>query len=317
MPALTGLRLTPAYRERVWGGQRLRATTPPIGEAWIVDEHDRVADGPQAGRTLGELATEHGVALLGRVPFERTGTRFPLLIKLLDAADWLSVQVHPNDEEAVRLEGAGQFGKTEAWHIIEAAPGAQLICGLRPGTTRAELARAMSNGTVAELARYLTVAAGDTVFIGAGTVHALGPGLLLYEVQQTSDITYRVFDWNRPQSAGRSLHLAQSEAVADPEIAGEVQPRPSVNQPIASLVSCPYFTLDRLLGTLGTAGALDGDTEGLSFHALTVIVGTARIEGAGWSAELGRFETIVVPACCGAYRVVASPDGQVLRSRVV
>lgn len=313
MAALMGLRLTPAYHERVWGGQRLRAADPPIGEAWIVDEHDRVADGPQAGRTLGELAAEHGVALLGRVPFGRTGTRFPLLIKLLDAADWLSVQVHPNDEEAVRLEGPGHFGKTEAWHIIEATPGAQLICGLRPGTTRAAFARAMRDGTVADLCRYLTVAAGDSVFIGAGTVHALGPGLLLYEVQQTSDITYRVFDWNRPQSAGRALHLVQSEAVADPAVVGEIQPRPAPDRPIAPLVSCPYFTLDRLLGM---AGPLDGDTGGASFHALTVIAGTARIEGAGWGAELGRFETLVVPASCGAYRVAASPDGRVLRSRV-
>ncbi len=313
MAALTGLRLTPAYHERVWGGQRLRVADPPIGEAWIVDEHDQVAEGPLAGRTLGDLATERGAALLGRVPVGRTGTRFPLLIKLLDAADWLSVQVHPNDEEAVRLEGAGQFGKTEAWHIIEAAPDAQLICGLRPGTTCEAFARAMRDGTVSDLSRYLTVAAGDTVFIGAGTVHALGPGLLLYEVQQTSDITYRVFDWNRPQSAGRKLHIAQSEAVADPAIVGEVQPRPADAAAVATLVSCPYFTLDRLLGT---AGPLDADTEGLSFHALTTIAGNARVAGAGWAYDLGRFETVVVPASCGAYRVTVSPDGQLLRSRV-
>jgi len=313
MVALRGLRLTPAYHERVWGGQRLRAATPPIGEAWIVDEHDRIAEGPQAGRTLGELATEWGEALLGRVPVGRTGSRFPLLIKLLDAADWLSVQVHPNDEEAVRLEGAGQFGKTEAWHIIEAAPHAQVICGLRPGTTPESFALAMRDGTVSELARYLDVTVGDTVFIGAGTVHALGPGLLLYEVQQTSDITYRVFDWNRPQSAGRKLHLAQSAAVADPAIVGAVQPRPADEAAVATLVSCPYFMLDRLLGT---AGPLDADTAGLSFHALTTIAGTARIESAGWAYDLGRFETVVIPASCGAYRATVSPDGQLLRSRV-
>jgi mannose-6-phosphate isomerase len=313
MVALSGLRLTPAYHERVWGGQHLRAADPPIGEAWLVDEHDRVAEGPQAGRTLGDLAAEWGEALLGRVPVGRTGTRFPLLIKLLDAADWLSVQVHPDDEGAIRLEGPGQFGKTEAWHIIEAAPGARIICGLRPGTTRESFARAMRDGTVSELSRYLDVAAGDTVFIGAGTVHALGPGLLLYEVQQTSDITYRVFDWNRPQSAGRALHTAQSEAVADPAIVGEVQPRPPGTEAVATLVRCPYFTLDRLLGT---AGALDADTEGRSFHALTAIAGAAQIAGAGWSYDLGQFETVVVPASCGAYRASVSSDGQLLRARV-
>jgi len=311
--ALTGLRLTPAYHERVWGGQRLCAADPPIGEAWIVDEHDLVAEGPQAGRALGDLAMEWGEALLGRVPVGRTGTRFPLLIKLLDAADWLSVQVHPNDEEAVRLEGAGQFGKTEAWHIIEAAPDAQIICGLRPGTTRESFAQAMRDGTVSELSRYLGVTAGDTVFIGAGTVHALGPGLLLYEVQQTSDITYRVFDWNRPQSAGRKLHIAQSEAVADPAIVGETQPRPAETEAVATLVSCPYFTLDRLRGT---AGPIDADTAGLSFHALTTIAGTAEISGEGWAYALGRFETVVVPASCGAYRVTVSAGGELLRSSV-
>jgi mannose-6-phosphate isomerase len=222
------------------------------------------------------------------------------------------VQVHPNDEEAVKLEGAGQFGKTEAWHIIEAAPDAQIICGLRPGTTRESFAQAMRQGTVSELSRYLDVDAGDTVFIGAGTVHALGPGLLLYEVQQTSDITYRVFDWNRPQSAGRKLHIAQSEAVADPAIVGEVQPRPADTVAIATLVSCPYFTLDRLRGAV----PIDADTEGLSFHALTTIAGTAQIAGDGWTYALGRFETVVVPASCGAYRVTPSAGGELLRSRV-
>jgi mannose-6-phosphate isomerase len=312
MPALEGLRLTPAYRERVWGGQRLRQASPPIGEAWIVYEHNQVTDGPHAGRTLADLTAEYGEALLGRLPLARTGDRFPLLIKLLDTADWLSVQVHPNDEQAVQLEGPGHFGKTEAWHILEAAPGAEVICGLQPGTTRDALADAIRDGTVTDLARHLAVAAGDTIFIGAGTIHALGPDLLLYEVQQTSDITYRVFDWNRPQSAGRALHIAQSLAVADPAIVGEAQPHPT-SGPTATLFTCPYFTLEQLAGQ---AAPLVLDTAGASCHALTVAEGTAQIAGAGWSHDLARFETVVVPASCGVYQVRLGENGRVLKSSV-
>lgn len=314
MPGLEGLRLTPTYHERVWGGQRLRPANPPIGEAWIVHKENQITDGPQAGRTLTELTAEYGEALLGRVPLSRTGHRFPLLIKLLDAADWLSVQVHPNDQQAAELAGPGQFGKTEAWHILEAAPGAQLIVGLKPGTTREALAEAIRAGTVTELSRYLTVDAGDTVFIGAGTLHALGPGLLLYEVQQTSDITYRVFDWNRPQSAGRALHIEQSLVVTNPAIAGEFQAPPPAAQTVGELVACPYFTLEQVVGA---GEPIDLDTGSQSFHALTVIEGTATIAGAGWQHPLGRFGSVVVPAAVGAYQV--RPDGacRLLKASVV
>lgn len=314
MPALEGLRLTPTYHERVWGGQRLRPASPPIGEGWIVHEHGRVAGGAYAGRTLAELTAEYGEALLGRVPLARTGDRFPLLIKILDAADWLSVQVHPNDEQAVALEGPGHFGKTEAWHILEAAPGAQLIAGLKPGTTRDALASAIRGGTVSDLSRYLTVSAGDTVFIGAGTVHALGPGLLLYEVQQTSDITYRVFDWDRPQSAGRALHIEQSLAVADPAPTGAVQPPPPDGEAIGPLIACPYFTLEQVVGQ---DAALDLDTAGESFHALTLIEGAAEIAGAGWRQTPARFETVVVPASVGAYQVRPQGECRLLKASVV
>lgn len=312
MPAFQALRLAPDYYERVWGGQRLRRASPPIGEAWIVHERNRVVGGEHAGRALADLTAEWGEAMLGHRPLARSGTRFPLLIKLLDTADWLSVQVHPNDVQAVQLEGSGHFGKTEAWHILEAAPGAEVICGLQPSTTNDALAAAIREGTVTAIARRLPVAAGDTIFIGAGTIHALGPGLLLYEVQQTSDITYRVYDWDRPQSAGRALHIAQSLAVADPEIVGEVQPPPPPGA-IGGLVSCPYFTLEELGGG---ADALTLDPAGESFHALTVIAGTARIEGAGWQHDLARFDTVVVPAAGGEYRVTLGVGGRALRSSV-
>jgi mannose-6-phosphate isomerase len=311
MPLREALRLAPAYHERVWGGQRLQPGPQPIGEAWLVHEANSVVGGPHDGRTLAELAATEGEALLGRKPLAQGGARFPLLIKILDTRDWLSVQVHPDDEQAARLEGPGQLGKTEAWHILAADPGARLICGLRPGTTREALTAAIRDGTVADLARYLDVAAGDTIFIAAGTMHALGPGLLLYEVQQTSDITYRVFDWNRPLAAGRKLHIEQSLAVTDPAISGEVQPRPT-GQPGTPrpLVACSYFALAEI------AGSASLDTGGESFHALTSAQGTVTIAGDGWQQRLIPYESAVVPAACGPYTVTGDADARTLVSRV-
>lgn len=305
------LRLAPAYHERVWGGQRLQPGPRPIGEAWIVYELNWVVGGSYDGRTLAELAATQGEVLLGSKPLAQGSTRFPLLIKILDTSDWLSVQVHPDDEQAAQLEGPGHLGKTEAWHILAADPGAQLICGLRPGTTQETLAAAIRAGSVTDLARYLDVTADDTIFIAAGTMHALGPGLLLYEVQQTSDITYRVFDWNRPLSAGRKLHIEQSLAVTNPAISGEVQPRPEPRpgtpQP---LVTCPYFALEQI------AGPASLDTRGESFHALTAVSGAVTVAGDGWQQRLVPYESVVVPASCGSYALTASADARTLLSRV-
>jgi mannose-6-phosphate isomerase len=293
-------RLIPEYRERVWGGQRLKESNKPIGEAWVVYENNQVADGPWAGRTLGAIAAAEGERLLGKRPLRQTGVRFPLLIKLLDCQDWLSVQVHPNDAQAVQLEGAGQFGKTEAWHILEAAPNARLISGLQPNIVPTALEAAVRGGTLTEVVQYHTVHAGDTVFIRAGTVHALGPGLLLYEVQQTSDITYRVFDWNRQASAGRELHLEKSLAVIDPAAVGRAEPEPELQVGQGVATQCEYFKLEVLRGS---EEAVRRDTGRESFHALTQIEGQARVAGSGWQAELGRFETLLIPAECGAYQV--------------
>lgn len=293
-------RLIPEYRERVWGGQRLLTSPKPIGEAWVVYENNRVADGPWAGRTLGAIAAAEGERFLGQRPLRQTGVRFPLLIKLLDCQDWLSVQVHPNNAQAVQLEGPGQFGKTEAWHILEAAPTAQLIFGLQPHTTPEALKQAVYGRSLMEVVQYVNVKVGDTVFIRAGTVHALGPGLLLYEVQQTSDITYRVFDWNRPASAGRELHLEKSLAVIDPAAVGRAEPEPELQAGQGVATQCEYFTLE----VLRSAGeTVRRDTRRESFHALTVVEGQARVTGGNWQAELGRFETLIIPAECGAYQV--------------
>jgi mannose-6-phosphate isomerase len=313
MPAL--FQLVPLYDPRIWGGQRLkRSPEKPIGEAWVVYECNPITGGPLAGRTLAEVTTEYGAALVGKHAFERTGTRFPLLIKLLDCADWLSIQVHPNDEQAVRMEGSGQFGKTEAWHVLEAEDGARLIAGVKPGTTPEQLEQAIRNGDIEPYAQYLTVHAGDTIFMPAGLMHALGPGLLLYEVQQTSDLTYRVFDWNRPASAGRPLHIEQSVAVTNPKLVGKSIPLPllaAYDQ--RHLVRCQYFELTLLVANREPWLL---DTNGESFHALTVIEGQAEVDCRDEQVTLGRFETVIVSADAGAYRLNPLTPCRVLSARV-
>jgi mannose-6-phosphate isomerase len=308
------LQLVPEPHHRIWGGQRLRPSPDPIGEVWIVYEHNRIASGSFAGRTLAEAAAALGAALLGERALARTGMRFPLLIKLLDCADWLSVQVHPNDEQAAQLEGPGQFGKTEAWHILEADEGARLIAGVKPGATPEALAAAIRDGTILDHVQYHPVRAGDTFFMPAGTLHALGPGLLLYEVQQTSDITYRVFDWNRPASAGRALHVEQSAAVTDAGAGGQRRPLPPLKaHDRQELVACPYFTLEILSAQTEPVRL---DTHGQSFHALTVVAGQAEVEAGAERLMLQDFESLIVPASAGEYAIRPLSPCRLLKSSV-
>lgn len=315
MNAENGIRrpilLEPEYRDYVWGGKRLKPPEEPIAEMWAVYEEDRIAAGPLKGKTLGEAAQEFGERLLGSRPVRQTGSRFPLLIKLLDCARWLSVQVHPNDEQAARLEGAGMFGKTEAWYIIEADPGAELLAGFKPGLTAEELEEAVRGGTIVERMNHYAVKAGDTIFIRPGTVHALGPGLLVYEVQQTSDITYRVYDWNRPASEGRKLHIEKSLDVIDPQASGTPQALPNPPGACDRLVTNQYFTLEHLQ-LEGKPLALD--TQGETFHCLTSIAGTAVLVGDGWEQPIRRFQSVVVPAAVGEYAIEAQAACQVLKS---
>src|SRR5512134_3729987 len=308
------LKLTPAYRDYVWGGDRLRPGQSPTAEAWVVWEEDPIESGPLAGQTLGEVASEFGEALLGLKAVRQTGTRFPLLIKLLDCAQWLSVQVHPNDEQAMELEGPGQFGKTEAWHILEAKPDATLIAGLKPGTSPDTLARSIREGSVIDHARYVPVKAGDTVFMPAGTLHALGPGLLVYEVQQTSNWTYRVYDWGRPATEKRPLHIEKSIRVTRADFTAPVISLPPLADGTRSkLVQCDYFTLETLSGA---ANKISLDTQGESFHAITVIEGKAALQANGEQVELDRFQTAVVPARVGEYRFQPLTPCRALKSSV-
>lgn len=308
------LRLKPEYRAYTWGGERLRPGHRPTAEAWVVYEKDHIASGPVAGRELGELASQYPFELLGQGVVARTGNRFPLLIKLLDCEQWLSLQVHPNDDQARQIEGPDQWGKTEAWHILEAAPGARLISGIQTGTPVEKMQAAIRNGTILDWVTYADVKTGDTIFMPAGTVHALGPGLLVYEVQETSDWTYRVYDWGRPATPSRPLHLEKSLAVANHEAVSVPLPLPRLKDGGRQVLTrCDYFTLEIIACQSRTVNL---DTAGQTFHALTVIQGRALLRAGEAEARLDRFETVLIPAATGKYRLAPLENCRVLLASV-
>lgn len=303
------LALEPQYRERVWGGTRLARGPEPIGEAWLAYGESVVAKGPLAGRKLDDLRVAFGAQLVGEVVAQRFPQRWPLLAKILDCADWLSIQVHPNDEQARRMAGPNESGKTEAWYFLEAAPKARILMGVKRGVTPPELNLAIRQGHVAEVSEEMAVRPGEAVLIPAGTLHALGPGLLLYEIQEQSDITYRAYDWGRPQSEGRKLHIEESAAVATtagPEPLN--RPSPPESGGVATAVICPYFRLE--LGRATTA-PLPLQTGGRSFHVVTAIDGPLELAAEGEKVQLERFETALVAAMPGSYQIagIGGPAG--------
>jgi mannose-6-phosphate isomerase len=252
------LRFEPYLRPMVWGGRRLAEalgrplpTGDAYGEAWVISDHAShrsvVADGPLAGRTLRGLMEHSRRELLGPAA-DRPGP-FPWLVKLLDAHDWLSVQVHPDDEQAARL-WPGEGGKTEAWFILDAAPGGRVYAGLKPGVDEARLRAALADGTAADCLHSFTPRPGDCLFLPAGTVHAVGGGVLMAEVQQTSDATFRLYDWGRVGADGKPRKLHVEEAMACIDWArGPVSPvhldgYPDGPPARRRLAECRFFTLD-------------------------------------------------------------------------
>jgi mannose-6-phosphate isomerase len=252
MPFDRLLHFTPIYQTRVWGGRRLDTVlgrrlpdARPYGESWdLVDrdpEQSVVASGPHAGTTLQALWAEHRDEVFGRAFAASTARRFPLLVKILDCVDDLSIQVHPPAAVAPLLGGEP---KTEMWYVAHAEPGAHLYAGLRAGVSRADFEAALADGTVASRVHRLEARAGDSLFVPSGRLHALGAGLLIYEIQQSSDTTYRVFDWNRLGLDGRprDLHVEQSLACIDFD---DVEP--SLNRARAGeLAASPFFRVSRV-----------------------------------------------------------------------
>ncbi|WP_165245342.1 type I phosphomannose isomerase catalytic subunit [Paludisphaera soli] len=311
-PPLEPLAFTPILRRLVWGGRRLGTVLgKPLGdgddyaESWeVADYHDAVSVirlGPLAGTTLRDLVHSRPAELFGR---GREAAQFPLLVKLLDAREPLSVQVHPDDELGREL--ADDRGKTEAWVVLAADPGARMYAGLKAGVAREELERAIRSGEVEPLLHAFEPKPGDCVLVEAGTVHAIGAGVLLAEVQQTSDATFRVFDWNRVDAEGkpRDLHVEQALRCID-FARGPVGPvAPSalvledgdVREP---LVRCRYFELERW--TIESPAEMGRDDR---FTILMVLEGEVRAPSPRGDLTFRKGETVLLPAAVGPTMIV-------------
>ena len=305
----------PLYRRYLWGGRRfetLGRVLPPgddFAESWeLVDrgpDQSIVATGPLAGTTLGELVRDRGPALLGR---HAPQTCFPLLFKFLDACHDLSVQVHPDDARGRRLSPPDR-GKTEAWYVIDAVPGSRIYAGLKPGTTHDDLAASLRAGRCVDVLHSFEPQPGACVFIPAGTVHAIGAGLLVAEIQQASDVTYRLFDWNRtgPDGQPRPLHIeAGLDAVTRFGPVAPVTPAATDDPAVRRLVACDYFRLDEVVpkGPWHVAG--DG-----MCHLLAVLSGEVTLDPAWGLQPLGRGSCVLLPASLPRQqiRATAGADG--------
>nr|WP_193210490.1 type I phosphomannose isomerase catalytic subunit [Luteolibacter marinus] len=296
--------------QRVWGGRELEQCygrclpdDAPYGESWeIVDragEQSVVRDGVFAGKTLHELWSGHRDEVFG--PGTTAGERFPILIKILDARDDLSIQVHPPVHLA---EALGGEPKTEMWYIAGADEGAKLHVGLKSGVTRDDFERAIGNGSVADCVHEIEPAAGDSIFIPSGRLHAIGAGFLIHEIQQNSDTTYRVFDWNRVGLDGqpRELHVEQSLASIDFE-----DFEPSMDRPSGPVIAeCDYFRVEKLV--VGDGG-LFGLREAGKFSIFSVAEGRVQSSG-GRVFKQGDF--FLLPA--GGADLIACRDSVVLRT---
>jgi len=309
------LKLQSTLHVKVWGGRKLATelgkplpTEQPYGESWELHDTCLVTNGALRGANLGELTQQFGADLVGAGNDPADG--MPLLAKFIDAGEWLSIQVHPDDAQAMALESEPR-GKTEAWVVLDADPGARLVIGLQKGVTTQQLANSIKSNRLEELLVYTDATPGDLLYIPANTVHALGPGILVYEIQQSSDTTYRLYDWGRLGLDGqpRELHIDKGIQVAN------LESLPQVRQPGGDLlVDGEFFrawrhTLDE--------GALELSTPG-RFQALSCIEGELRIEAPGAAGSdddaivLGKGQTGLIPACIASFSI--SGSGTLLRS---
>ncbi len=316
------LTFRPIYQDRVWGGDRLGGlfgrTLPAgrkIGESWEVCDRPEapsvVSQGPLAGRTLSELMASEPVGLWG--PGGPAGMRFPWLCKLLDARDDLSLQVHPPGCRAAELGGEP---KTEMWYVAEASPEAAVYVGVLPGTTPEEFERRSQDGTVAGLFHRLPVTAGDVVFLPSGRVHALGRGLVILEIQQNSDTTYRVFDWNRVGLDGRprALHLAEAMRSIDfSDTAPTLVSREFVEEEregVRRLVRHELFAIDHV-----KASGLQYEGGGAGAWMLAPVRGAVAVTAGGVTVSAMPGDFVVVPAALRGATLEATEGAEWLRVR--
>jgi mannose-6-phosphate isomerase len=321
---LPPLVFAPILKEKIWGGQnlasRLNKKLPPgraIGECWEISgvkgDETLALSAPFAKMPLAIVAQE-GAALLGRGISIAGG--FPLLYKFIDAQDKLSVQVHPDDEQS-RSAGCGSFGKTECWYVVDAKPGAQLICGVNPGVTREDIRRGVASDSLQEYLNIISVKAGDMVFVPARTIHAICEGILLYEVQQSSDTTYRLYDWGRTDDRGmpRDLHVDQSLKVLDTSAHAHHRIEPLAVSTGGGIqrrlrVACAYFAVEEYEFTGARNLVLPRYR---SFAACTFMRGRAALLDNG--KEINNFkagDSLLLPASIGPNLELTAEAGTLL-----
>ena len=319
-PALYPLKLIPQASSRLWGGERLKSLVPsfadlqtdePIGEAWLVYAEDEVANGALQGQTLQQAAEVWGEQLLGSSSVARYGGQIPLLAKFLDAADKLSIQVHPDDAYAKRKEAdTGHLGKTEAWYILAAKPDANVIWGFNQDVDEATVRAAVEAGDLERYLNFVPVEAGDVIYNPAGTVHAVGAGILLFEIQQSSDLTYRLYDYNRRGKSGelRELHLDKGLEVATlrAEQNAKVTPQP-LSGTVTQLVHSDYFVMERW----EVAETVRSATAPTSSEMFVVLEGEVTLTSMGEMYGLEQADAVVLPALLGPYQL--SGRGELLR----
>jgi mannose-6-phosphate isomerase len=299
--------MAPAFDPRPWGTEDLSPIYPnhrfseKIGESWLTGDDCKVANGPLSGKTLAHLSEQYQGELVGQAA--RDPRRFPLLLKFLFPHEKLSVQVHPDDQQAVRV---GQpWGKTECWYVAHARPGSQIALGLKPGVTAGQLEEAIHQNRAENLLNWINVYAGDMIYVAGGTVHTLGPGSVIVETQQQSDTTYRLYDYGRP----RELHLQDGLAAVKERVASGkvVRPAPaqigSSKNRHAPLVAAPHFVVDmfELKEPVQLAAPDDPAT---SVQILVALEGCGVVEAPGTEpVTLAKGDAVVVPACLGEFSV--------------
>jgi len=321
MGNLYPLLMFPGFDPRPWGTQDLSPIYPnhkfaeKIGEAWLSGDDCKVSNGPLSGKTLAQLSAQYQRELVGDAA--RDARRFPLLLKFLFPYEKLSVQVHPDDEQAVRV---GQpWGKTECWYVAHAKPGSQIALGLKPGVTASQLEQSIHENRAEELLNWINVYQGDMIYVAGGTVHTLGPGSVIVETQQQSDTTYRLYDYGRP----RDLHLKDGMAAVKEKVTSGKVLRPAPSQVgggknrQSPLVAAPYFVVDMFEAKEPLDLATRDDSGKSSVQILVAVEGCGVIEAQGMDpVTLAKGDAVIVPACVGEYRMRPQWALEVLRAYV-
>lgn len=318
----------PIYKEKIWGGNNLKKylnkdlnKNSKIGESWEVADHfddtSVIANGSLKETTLNQVLQEYKRDLLGLKPDKKYLKKFPLLIKFIDANDKLSVQVHPDDTYADKNEKC-ESGKTEMWYIVHAKPNSKLIAGLAPGTTKKKFKKEIENNKLEDVLHYVEVNTGDVLFIPSGRLHSITPGLIINEIQQNSDVTYRIYDWGRNGADGkpRELHIEKSMDVINfkdyaPTVSG-LNHSYVGNNIFSMLGRCPYFQVEKYI----LNEKIKFESDGSSFNIISIIDGNGLLCWEKKELEMKKGETILIPAIISSYVIYPQIALTIIKSSI-